>query len=54
MDRTWCKAHVIPKKLTVKMENNGHQQSLNTIRSLVVFDLIEYLKLTKSQMQAYN
>ena len=23
---TWCKAHVIPKKLTVKMRNNGRQQ----------------------------
>ena len=22
---TWCKAHVIPKKLTVKMGNNGRQ-----------------------------
>ena len=25
---TWCKAHVIPEKLTVKMENNGRQQFL--------------------------
>ena len=24
---TWCKAHVIPEKLTVKIENNGRQQS---------------------------
>ena len=24
---TWCKAHVIPEKLMVKMENNGHQHS---------------------------
>ena len=23
---TWCNAHVIPEKLTVKMGNNGRQQ----------------------------
>ena len=23
---TWCKAHVIPEKLTVKIGNNGRQQ----------------------------
>ena len=28
---TWCKAHFIPEKLTVKMKNNGrqHPPSLN-------------------------
>ena len=26
---TWCEDHFIPKKLTVKMENNGRQHSLN-------------------------
>ena len=25
MYRTWCEAQFIPKKLTVKMENNGRQ-----------------------------
>ena len=28
MYETWCEAHFIPKKLTVKMGNNDRQQSI--------------------------
>ena len=36
MYRTWCKAHVIPEKLTVKIENNGRQHPLKLKLLLVL------------------
>ena len=39
---TWCKAHFIPKKLTVKMGNNGRQQwSAGDLRG-VSRDIVEH------------
>ena len=45
---TWCKAHFIPEKLTVKMGNNGRQHSLVAFREAreslaMVFSFINIL-----------
>ena len=35
---TWCKAHVIPEKLTVKMGNNGRQPPPPKLKLLLVLE----------------